>query len=303
MSLSDSDSDEVDDEDADDDNFLLDLDEKMDAEEEGQSFSAPQSAGSTAFYSPPSLAVSSLRNTSAVSSLSNSSGVDSFSLLSTTPLEYSRGSKGKITAHHMIPRKRKGKDISLSFVNDVFRGDLEMAKAVVSTFVEATRNKQLVAADGVILSLIAMNATQRQLKHVLKIGSTRYDRIKAKEEKKVRGGSINGRELTPSIENDIAAFITSLNYEEGYPCADKRMKRYICDEGIDTWKNFHERYLQFFPDPSNPVRKVAYTTLHRYMHGVHRDILLHRTREDECDECTRLMTSLGREGGSRGRIN
>jgi hypothetical protein len=292
------DSDEEDSDDANDkeyaaeNSFLLDLDELEGEVKKSVPRSTPQeplSAGSAAFYSPPS---------SVVSSLSSTSNVNSSSLFTTKTLEYSRGPKGKLTAHHMNPRPKKSKDITLSFVELVFGGDTRTARAMVATFVEASRNHLSEEADGFVLSLITMGATQRQLKHVLKIGSGRFDRVKNGLKKKERGGSINGREITDVMENDIAAFITSLTYEEGYPCAGKRMKRYICDEGIDSWIKFHARYLEFAPDPANPVQKLAYSTIHRYMLAVHRDILLHRTKEDECDECARLMTSLA--GASAG---
>jgi len=82
------------------------------------------------------------------------------------------------------------------------------------------------------------------------------------------------------------------------------MKRYIVganDEKGDNYVTLHAKYMTYqdpslslpsLPSPPPLPRKMAYKTFFRYMKALHPDYTFSKKKEDECDICIRLKTSL-----------
>ena len=51
--------------------------------------------------------------------------------------------------------------------------------------------------------------------------------------------------MTNAKIEHLKSFISSLQFEIGYPCIHRELKNYIDDDNIRTWRQLHNLYLQF----------------------------------------------------------
>jgi hypothetical protein len=51
--------------------------------------------------------------------------------------------------------------------------------------------------------------------------------------------------MTEAKLERMRLFFLSLNYEIGFPCIHRELKNYIDDDDLTTWRQVHNRYLQF----------------------------------------------------------
>ena len=193
-----------------------------------------------------------------------------------------RGPKGKLSTVHDNPRIKKEKSPLLEFEESV--GGEEAAERLLDQYKRMDTTER---QDTFITSMfLQYPVTDRVVKNVFKIGSSRLERLKNSRTKRKPGG-LNGSEVTDSMVADLRDFVGSILVEDGYPCHHRRMKLYASSEEFSSWKDFHAKYVKFSSE-----RKMAYTTLRRYMPALHPDFALTRAKEDECDTCIRYKLAL-----------
>lgn len=126
------------------------------------------------------------------------------------------------------------------------------------------------------------------LRAIFSIGSGRYKRVKASKEKRQPGGE-NVSSFTTFDIDRFSSFLNSLELEEGFACAHRRMKFYICLD-IQTWKQvwrLYEKKMEL-----SGFRVMGYKRFCMYRKSLHPNLALRRVMEDCCDTCVRIETAL-----------
>jgi len=163
------------------------------------------------------------------------------------------GRKRKVRDYYEEFKNILGEDEAISFLNKFREYD------------SSNKEHDLLMADGMIQSLIVTHGmTNHMLMKVLRIGNTRYYRIKRNEGKKLRGGT-NVNKVTEEMLNSLHRFVMGLVVDEGRPCVHGRVKKYIIDDGLFTWMQVHSKYLEVVPDDE---RKMPYKTFHKYIRSL-----------------------------------
>ena len=97
--------------------------------------------------------------------------------------------------------------------------------------------------------------------------------------------------------NLFVAFMSSLDVEDGFPCAHRRPKFYIRrDDKGTTWKELHGDYCSYVEKEKEEgdetakkeIRTMALGTFREYRHWLYPGHCLSRKKEDVCDHCVRL---------------
>jgi hypothetical protein len=198
------------------------------------------------------------------------------------------GVKGQLSTSHSNPRALKKRD----FFNEF---SLKIGGKIALELIERFRNfnngnkEQKAMADGVLSTLIHSHGFGRKvLQDVFEIGTSRYNRVKKGVGKNTEYSRLNGSEVTAEMIKVLSNFVEKLTVELGYPCQHRRMKKYIAEEGIDTWQKLYDKYVQFTSDLKLEVRVMKAITFYKYVKAYHVDLAFTRAKEDCCDTCIRL---------------
>jgi putative component of toxin-antitoxin plasmid stabilization module len=202
------------------------------------------------------------------------------------------GPKGKLTTQHTNRRVVKQRD----FFNE-FRSKLGDAAAteIIERFnrLNLGTTAQKIMADGVINTLIHTNYFGRLvLMHVLKIGVGRYKRAKKGQGKSLPQSHSNGLQVTEEMIQLLARFVDTLAVDLGYPCQHRRMKKYLTDPGLHTWRDLHSQYSIYVEGQKGQNRVMQGETFRKYMKAYHIDLAFTRAKEDCCDTCIRLSIAV-----------
>ena len=202
------------------------------------------------------------------------------------------GPKGKLTTQHTNRRVVKQRD----FFNE-FRSKLGDAAAteIIERFnmLNLGTTAQKIMADGVINTLIHTNYFGRLvLMHVLKIGVGRYKRAKKGQGKSLPQSHSNGLQVTEEMIQLLARFVDTLAVDLGYPCQHRRMKKYLTDPGLHTWRDLHSQYSIYVEGLKGQNRVMQGETFRKYMKAYHIDLAFTRAKEDCCDTCIRLSIAV-----------
>lgn len=159
-------------------------------------------------------------------------------------------------------------------------------KSALELFYSLEKEKRHDEADGIILSLIKAGAGERQLRCLLQIGGGRFARLKeTKFRKHIANNKGNGSSLTDAdiamIKNDI----TSWDVEPGYPCAHRRTKMNLNEAGL-SWKTMYDRFVKKCVAANRRI--ISYKTWMKYRLALAPQYSFCKTKEDECDVCSRL---------------
>ena len=157
----------------------------------------------------------------------------------------------------------------------------------------AAHKKDHSSADGIIMSLLQQNLSQREIQETLGCGVSRIGRVR----KKMMNPGLTVKRpspyhaITPQQEADIRSHIESFDTEDGYPCAHRRPKSYFVQEGLN-WKKVHDSYRKNQEQMIPKKRVVSYKRWLQKVHVLFPVLRTSRSKEDVCDCCVRIAIKL-----------
>jgi hypothetical protein len=205
---------------------------------------------------------------STVSSLTESSGAS-----------FSRGYKGRLTTHHFNSSRisKKSKEDWICAFEDVMRFKYKLsAKEILRIYNGYKEDNNLAGLEGILINMLNVyKLPENMVKSVFRIENFKINRLKKGIDKQP------SNVVTYSKINLIGEFLSGLPAEEGYPCLHRRLKKYITlqDEkpAISSWALLYKHKYIPFVKQKGEQRVLAYTTFHRYVHGVFGDYAFTRT--------------------------
>ena len=174
-------------------------------------------------------------------------------------------------------------------------GDVEFERLgkLWKTLKSAAHKKDHSSADGIIMSLLQQNLSQREIQETLGCGVSRIGRVR----KKMMNPGLTVKRpppyhaITPQQEADIRSHIESFDTEDGYPCAHRRPKSYFLQEGLN-WKKVHDSYRKNQEQMIPKKRVVSYKRWLQKVHVLFPGLRTSRSKEDVCDCCVMIAIKL-----------
>ena len=143
--------------------------------------------------------------------------------------------------------------------------------------------------DGILLCLLKLDMSTVEIQSFLPVGSSRLTRLR-----KFQSHSNNLRvRAHHALSNEeiltFKCFFESLEVEDGFPCAHRRPKFYIHNDGKSVqWKEIYEKYKLYAETNLPEGRIMKQSTFRHYRNWLFPGHSLSKKKEDLCDNCVRL---------------
>jgi hypothetical protein len=146
-------------------------------------------------------------------------------------------------------------------------------------------------ANGIIINLRNLGASEIELRSVFNVGSSRVHRLDHYDPEQDVGPKVPAHAFSAETLAFLKEVADTWETEDGFPCVHRRPRHYFTEAGI-TWKLLHSRYEKAWEglpaDRQQIVEKMAYSTFTQYVHHLYPGHHLSRTQQDVCDACIRL---------------
>ena len=150
--------------------------------------------------------------------------------------------------------------------------------------------------DGMLIGLIGQGLSEQEIRSFIPVGGYKMARLR----NEIKDPSVREKRLTKKIGphaftdadiQNLCDFVQSLEaadkFEDGFPCSHCRIKKHFKEEGLDRKKVWAE-YVKVMQAKIPPAREMSYQRWLQYVHALYPQILLARSKEDECDACVAL---------------
>ena len=147
----------------------------------------------------------------------------------------------------------KAKERVTSRLSTEVVGELIMRWNSLTNGRECVQSKEWEKGNGLIMNMLSIGMSEIEIRSLIPVDSSRIQRLRYYDpatapRSKPPKHALNEESLLFMKQNFV-----EWEFEEGFPCPHRRLKRFFIEDGM-TWKKVHQLYLSSY-DKISPERK------------------------------------------------